>query len=1040
MLLRIRLLGELEVRADGELLPPLDSSRARSLLAYLLLHREAPQPRQRVAFLFWPDSTEGQARTNLRHLLHNLSHSLPLVAPFLEVTAATLRWREAAPVWLDVAALEAALTRGEAEGDGAVAALREAADLYRGELLEGCYDEWISAPRERLRQRHLRGLERLTALLEARGEHAAAIGYAEQLLARDPLDEATYRLLMRLHGGRGDRARALRTYHRCAATLESELGVEPSAATREAYEALLPPERTVPARETPHAAAPPLIGRAAPWERLTAAWRCAERGCAQMVLVTGEPGVGKTRLVDELRSWCAHRGVPAAEARSYAAEGSLAYGQVAAWLQSEALRPHLSRLDRGSLTEIARLLPELLDEVPGLPRPEPLPEEDHRRRLFAALTRAILAPDGPLLLVADDVHWGDRDSARLLHHLLRAAPHAPILVAATARREEMDANDPLHELVLGLHRLDRFTEIALERLSPEETALLGERLRGRALEATDADRLYAETEGNPLFVVEAIRGGWSGNGGERAWVSPRVQAVIESRLARLSAPARELTGVAATIGREFTTEVLEQASGVGGEPLLRSLDELWRRRIVREHGTSAYDFSHDRIREVAYLSLGPARRRHHHLAVAHALERLHARDPAPVSGRIAGHYDRAGLADEAVAWYEAAAEAAQLLHASAEAVRLLERALELLRSLPATAERETRELSVLTRLLTPLAAVDGFASPRVAAAHARALQLGRALGIGPAPQILRSLAVHDLCTRDFAGARRHAERLLGRGREDADDVLIVEAAYLQGIAAFWRGELRSARRHFERAVARYRPEHGRSHLLRYGLDPRVVCLSRLANTLALLDRAEPAVRARDLALAGAREVGHSQSHATALVFAALLALDLGDPEGVREHAAALVAQPAAHEVKHLRATVDALHGYLAVLDGRTASGLAAIEATIHEPVEQVPGMNAVVARLLVAAAAAARDTRAGLAAADRALALCGEVRLWEAEIRRCRAELRAALGGPAAEVTAELEHALRIAQRQGAALLERRARESLDRHGLAPLDRAAAAS
>ena len=152
--------------------------------------------------------------------------------------------------------------------------------------------------------------------------------------------------------------------------------------------------------------------------------------------------------------------------------------------------------------------------------------------------------------------------------------------------------------------------------------------------------------------------------------------------------------------------MLAYASEADEETLVRSLDELWRRRIVRERGADAYDFSHDKIREVAYLALSPARRRHHHLRVAHTLERLH--DPGPVSGQLAMHYERAGAADKAVTWYVRAAEVAQQLHANVEAVRLLERALDLLHTLPETPERDTRELAILSVLPAPLGGVEGY--------------------------------------------------------------------------------------------------------------------------------------------------------------------------------------------------------------------------------------------------------------------------------------------------------------------------------------------
>ncbi|MFN8517227.1 MAG: AAA family ATPase, partial [Chloroflexia bacterium] len=699
--LRIRLFGALELRVDGVALPPLESGRAESLLAHLLLHRETPQARQHLAFLLWPDSTEAQARTNLRHLLHNLRRALPVLDQYLDVTPRTLQWRVGASFWLDVAAFDAAVARAERErGEGALAALQEAVGLYSGDLLAGCYDEWILGERERLLGRYLAAVARLAELLEARGEQARAIGHAEQLLRHDPLREETYRLLMRLHDAAGDRARALRIYHACAATLERELGVAPSAATREAYEALLPP-RGANGGQTERAVGPPLVGRAAERAHLVALWRDAERGRAQFVLVSGEPGIGKTRLVEEFRRWCAQHGALTAGARAYAAEGALAYGPVVAWLRSEAIGTLVAGLDRAHLTELARLLPELLATVPDLARPEPLPEGEQRQRLFDAIARVLLAADAPLLLVADDLHWYDRETLHFLHYLLRVAPEARLLVAATARREELAAQHPLHDLLAGLRVLECSTEIALGRLTRGETATLAERLAGRPLGEVGADQLYGETEGSPLFVVEALRAGWQPGQTGRAWLNPKVQAVIEARLAQLSAPARELIGVAATIGREFTAEVLARASEADETTFVRSLDELWQRRLVREQGSDAYDFSHDTIREVAYLALGPVRRRQQHLRVARALERVFAHDPGPVSGQLADHYDRAGAADQAVTWYGRAAALAQQLHASDVAVRLLDRALDLLRTLLGGPERRERELALLAGRCSP---------------------------------------------------------------------------------------------------------------------------------------------------------------------------------------------------------------------------------------------------------------------------------------------------------------------------------------------------
>src|SRR5439155_1582758 len=241
-------------------------------------------------------------------------------------------------------------------------------------------------------------------------------------------------------------------------------------------------------------------------------------------------------------------------------------------------------------------------------------------------------------------------------------------------------------------------------------------------------------------------------------------------------------------------------------------------------------------------------------------------------------------------WYERAAEVAQQMHANVEAIRLLGRALDLLRTLPETAERDAREFAILTTLTAPLGWSEGYASPRLAEAHQRALELARSLGIEPAPPLLRSLAIVSLSQSDFEEACRFGEQLHARGERDADDVLLVESDYVLGIAAFWQGEFAAARRHFETAVAQYRPEHRHAHLLQYGTDPKVICLSRLGNTLWFLGHLEAATRARDAALALAEEIGHPNSRATAQLFAAILALDMRDQERFREYTAALWAR------------------------------------------------------------------------------------------------------------------------------------------------------
>jgi predicted ATPase len=291
------------------------------------------------------------------------------------------------------------------------------------------------------------------------------------------------------------------------------------------------------------------------------------------------------------------------------------------------------------------------------------------------------------------------------------------------------------------------------------------------------------------------------------------------------------------------------------------------------------------------------------------------------------------------------------------------------------------------------------------------------------------MAVASLVRGDFEAAQRVGEGLRAGGEAAGDDLRRVEGEYVLGIAAFWKGEFATARRHFEAAVDRYRAEHRPTHLLRFGMDLEVICTSRLGNTRWFLGQPDAAVAAKDAALALAAELGHPFSHATALVFAALLALDLRDPGAVRASTAALAVQPA--DQAPTRVMAGALAGYVEVLDGRPG-GLARIGRALDDPAEgeHAPGLHASVARVLLEACVAAGDARAGLAAADRALAAAGNVRTWEAEARRLRGEFLAALGAPAGRVEAELEQAVATARRQGARMLELRAAASLLRHRL----------
>lgn len=690
--LQVRLLGASDLRQRNEVLKGLDQPRLRELLAYLLVHRAAPVSRQQLAFLFWPDSTEEQARTNLRNLWHRLRRTLPDAECFLISDELTMQWRTDAPCSLDVAEFEASLAqaRQAAGADAEAQHLEQAVARYGGELLPGCYSDWLLAERDRLAQAYGAALERLAALYETQRDYPRAIGHAQALLRHDPLHEPAYAQLMRLHALNDDRAAALHTYHTCATVLRRELDVAPGPATREIYDRLLN-TGAQPSAPSPEAAIP-LIGRAAEWKQLQGAWRDA-RGRPGLALIAGEVGIGKTRLAEALVEWVARQGLPALTARGYAAGGDLAYAPVATWLRSGPRPP----LAAPWLRELARLLPELLVEQPDLPPPEPLTEKWQRGRLFEALAQAVLTGRRALLLVLDDLQWCDRDTLDWLAYLLQAdaarSGAVQLLVIATLRQGEANEAE-LAPWVAGLRGAGRLTEIALGPLRPEAALALADSIAGRPFDRALGPLLYQGTEGHPLFIVEMMRAGFeqaraptgdhaAAMAGIPTTLPERVRQVLDARLAQLSPVARSTVELAAVIGRAFTYGVLAHATDLDEEGLVAALDECWRRRIIREQGGEAYDFSHDKLREAAYAGLSRARRRWLHGRVADALAQMHAADPERVAGVLAGHYEAAGQPAPAIACYVHAAAAARRVYAHAEAQAALERAIGLLDTLPA---------------------------------------------------------------------------------------------------------------------------------------------------------------------------------------------------------------------------------------------------------------------------------------------------------------------------------------------------------------------
>ncbi|WP_164472889.1 AAA family ATPase [Cohnella candidum] len=645
-----QLLGGWKLSIGGEdCTGSVPGGRARLLLAYLALAYGEHPGRRQIAFAFWPDSSEKQALSNLRKLLHDLRATLPRIDRYLVVTQTSIHWNPDAGFHCDAGAF-----MRSAQGD-ALEELLRAETLYRGELLPGFYEDWLEPKRESFAQAYVNVLEKLTSIMENRRDYKTALHYAGKLLIHQRTREETYRTLMRLHALNLDTASVTKTYRQLARTLQDELGIGPSGETTELLMALTENARAP--SFTPSAPGP-LIGRIAEWDALSEAWRQAADGRPSLLALQGEAGIGKTRLAEEFRGWAERQGIRTAMAVCLPSVKSLSYSPVKAWLRSLPM-PQLSR---ARLSELARLLPELLDRYPDLAGPNPIRENWQLNVWYEAIERMLLDRQ-PLLLLLDNLQWSDGETLQLLAYLLRSDSNAKLLVIATMRTEE-SMGEAAAQLLNALRIERKLTEWTLAPLSEEETKrLIAQSASDAAAERLGSD-VYVQTGGNPLFIVETMRDWQSGTGSRKAGLSPVAKSIVEHRLGKLTPVQRRLAAVMAAVGKPAKPAFLAAVADMEEETVAEQSNRLASLKILREVGGGSYDFTHDLIRETAYRMQRAGVRRKCHGQIARCLTDSHRRLPESAAAEAALHYELAEMDEEAILHYETAALAAEKLFAN----------------------------------------------------------------------------------------------------------------------------------------------------------------------------------------------------------------------------------------------------------------------------------------------------------------------------------------------------------------------------------------
>jgi DNA-binding SARP family transcriptional activator/tetratricopeptide (TPR) repeat protein len=688
--LAIRLLGEIRVQRGAMTVALPASKRTRALLGFLAA-TATPQPRQTLCDLLWdgPDDPRAALRwslTKLRPLVNDAG---------VERLKADRGHISFSPddALIDVARLDA-LLRGGPEAAG-LAEIEEAAALLQGEFLDGldlpsCYrfHHWCLTERERWGALRRRVLSLAVARLD--GDHDRALPYARAMVAADPLSEASHGRLVALLAALGRRKDAQEHYDYARDMLRREMGapligdlrpppaprrssLSPESAGEDAAIAPSPAPVSKPAAATRRG----LIGRVGEKHAILASLEGLLAGAAPgAMLFMGEPGIGKSSLLEFVAEQAAQKGARVVAARCFEAEAVRPYGCWADALGSlikEAADPSARR-------DLALFLPS---------RELPLSDEGSRTRLFAAVMTILNsnAAQRPLVLMIDDLQWIDEGSSSLLHYVLRASDKpARFLFVGSARADEIDDNPWCKRVVSALAQNGAVKRIKLGPLGADEAA----QFFGPEANADDVAAAISESGGNPLFLTELAVAGRQG----RQPYGRDLDALIGDRIARLDESERDLIVFASATSRDFKPELLGAAMDLPELQLMARIDRLERRGLLKPCAEGRLDFAHDLIRRTTYRSLSQSRRRLIHRQIARALNEAARRDQS-LAGELAYHAGAAGDHALAVLACIAAGEHCLRLFANTAALDAADRGLGHLAKLPASADRAHGHIALL---------------------------------------------------------------------------------------------------------------------------------------------------------------------------------------------------------------------------------------------------------------------------------------------------------------------------------------------------------
>ena len=608
------------------------------------------------------------------------------------------------------------------------------------------------------------------------------------------------------------------------------------------------------------------VGREQEMGELRGALEEAMAGRGQLVMLAGEPGIGKTRMTQELASYAEQQGAQVLWGWCYEEEGAPPY-----WPWAQPIRTYVQARDADQLgtemgpgaADIADVISEVRDKLPGIQPSTPLGPEQARFRLFGSISAFLknAAQSQPMVLVLDDLHWADSSSLLLLEFLAREMRASRLLVLGTYRDVEISGRHQLSQTLGNLVWEQHFRRIQLAGLTQQEVSQYVEANSGVTLQGGVAQVVHQRTEGNPLFVSEVVRLLSPADMTEdQAWaetIPEGVRDVIGRRLSRLSEPCLQALRTASVIGRNFDFTLLNAlSSDIGEDRLLEAIDEAQAVHLIDElpGAIEHYQFSHALVQETLSQELTASRRVRMHARIGEALENQYVDHPEEHAAELAHHFFESAPVsgtEKFVRYSQLAGEQALAAHAHEEALFHFQRALS------AKDLGVSQELTLQTMLGQMLIQLRGFGATEVKQTFSRARELVNQVGESSQyVQVLYGLFTYYLIRAEFQSALDVAEQNMAAAERTKEPYHLQSAHLMIGCVLFYQGELAPAQDHLSQGLSRYDLDEHRSLALTYGQQPTSMSLSFSARSLWLLGYPDQASDRIQASVTLAEEVSH----------------------------------------------------------------------------------------------------------------------------------------------------------------------------------------